>query len=277
MGMGHDADAVIKFFSRALLLGVIAAIPFQLAPAAEQKKEGILPSARDIMERYSREIGGKAAFEEHKSQHLTGTIEIPAQKIDGKMEVFAARPNKLVMKVSMPGIGDVTTGFDGNIGWMNTGITGPMLLEGKMKDEVATQADFDHTLHDTADYTVMETLGREQFNGEECYKLKLIHKSGFESTEFFSVKTGLQMGFTATQQTQFGPVVATTLVSDYEKFGDLLMPAKTLQKVSGIETVMTIQKMDYDSVDSKVFELPREVKTLVEQKKKAAEPRTEKK
>lgn len=266
----------MKLLSRAAVLGFI--ISLLTAHAGEAKKEG-LPTAQQVMQRYAKEIGGKDAFEKHSSQHLTGTIEIPAQKISGKMEVFASRPNKLVMKVSMPGLGDVTTGFNGEVGWMNTAITGPMLLEGKMKEEVATQADFDHTLHDPADYKVMETLGKEEFNGEECYELNLVHKSGFESTEFFSVKTGLQIGFIATQQTQFGPVKTTTLVSDYKKFEDLLMPAKTVQKVSGIETVMTIEKMDYDKVEASVFNVPPEVKTLLEQKKKAAEqpPETEKK
>ncbi len=264
----------MKFGLRAALLGLITGLSLIVARAADEK----LPTPQQVMERYAKAIGGKEAFDKHSSQHLTGAIEIPAQKISGKMEVYAARPNKLVMKVAMPGLGDVTTGFNGDVGWMNTAITGPMLLEGKMMEEIATQADFDHTLHDPSDYKVMETLGKEEFNGEQCYKLKLAHKSGFESTEYFSIKTGLQVGFIATQHTQFGPVTATTLVSDYKKFDDLLMPARTVQKVSGIETVMTIEKMEYDKVDPKMFDIPPEVKTLLEQKKKAAEqPTPEKK
>ena len=97
-----------------------------------------------------------------------------------------------------------------------------------------------------------------------------MHKSGFASTEYFSVKTGLQRGFTATQSTPFGPVQATTIVSDYKNFGDLLLPARTVQQTSGIEQVMTIKEMEYDTVEPSAFELPPEVKTLVEQKKKAA-------
>jgi hypothetical protein len=204
-------------------------------------------------------------------------MEMPAQKISGKMEVFAARPNKLVMRVNMPGLGDVTTGHNGEVAWMSTAITGPMLLEGPMLTEVATQADFEHSLHDPADYEVMEVLGKEQFNGEECYKLKLVHRRSFESTEFFSVKTGLQLGFIATQTTQFGPVKATTIVTDYKKFGDLFMPSKTIQKASGIETVMTIEQMEYDKVDPSVFATPPEVKTLLDQKRKTVKPPAEEK
>ncbi len=256
----------MKRFSRRALLGLVLWGALFLARAEDKTP---LPPAADILERFAREIGGKTAFRKHSSQHIVGAVEMPAQKINGKMEVFAARPNKLIMKVSMPGLGDVTTGFTGEVAWMSTAITGPMLIEGKMMEEVSTQADFDHSLHDPADYKVMEVLGKEDFTGEECYKLKLVHRSGFESTEYFSVKSGLQRGFSATQQTQFGAVATTTIVSDYRKFGDLLMPARTIQKASGIETIMTIDRMDYDAVPVDVFNLPPEIKTLLEQKKKA--------
>ena len=255
----------MKLFSRAVLLGLVTGLPFFLAHAAEEKKDSS-PTPKEILERFAKAIGGKEAFAKHNSQHVLGTVEMPAQKLSGKMEVFAARPNKLVLKMSMPGLGDVTTGYNGEVGWMNTAITGPMLLEGPMVEEVKTQADFDHSLHDPENYKVMELLGKEEFNGEECYKLKLVHRSGFESTEFYSVKTGLQRGFIATQRTQFGPVTATTFVSEYKKFGDLYMPSRTMQKASGIETVTTIEEMEYDKVDPRAFELPAEVKTLFAQK-----------
>jgi len=267
----------MKYLSRAALLGLVTGLSVLVLRAADDKKEA-LPTAQQIMERHAKGVGGKDAFTHHKFQHATGTMAIPAQKVSGKLEVFAARPNKLVMKVAMPGLGDVTTGFNGEIGWVSTAITGPMLLEGKMLEEVATQADFDQALHNPADYKVMEVLGKEEFNGEECYKVKLVHNRGFESTEFFSVKTGLQTGFIGTKETQFGAVAVTTLVSDYRKFGDLLSPVKNVQKVSGIETVTTIDSMEFDNVDPKVFEVPAEVKTLLEQKKKVAEqPAPEKK
>jgi hypothetical protein len=260
--------------ARVFLLGMITASFLCASFGAEGKAEK-LPTAEEVLNRHAKEIGGRAAFAKYESQHVKGTIEMPAQKISGKMEVFAARPNKLVMKVTMPGLGEVTTGYNGTVGWMSTAITGPMLLEGKMMEEVVTQADFDHALHDPADYKVMELLGKEQFNGEECYKLKLVHRGGFASTEYFSVKSGRQVGFTATQQTQFGPVTATTIVSDYKKFGDLVVPAKTIQKASGIETVMTIEETTYNQVDPSMFQTPADVQTLLEQKNKPAKPANE--
>src|SRR5437762_8593139 len=94
---------------RAVLLGLITAVSLCSLRGAEESKDS-LPTAKAVMQRYAKEIGGKEAFDKHKSQHLTGTVEIPAQKLTGRMEISGARPNKLLMKVSMLGLGDVVRG-----------------------------------------------------------------------------------------------------------------------------------------------------------------------
>jgi hypothetical protein len=223
-----------------------------------------LPSAKEVLERYAQAIGGKDVFKKYESQHALGTVQMNAQGVRGKLEVFAARPNKLLMKMTIAGVGEFNTGFDGKVAWMSSALTGPMLLEGKMGEQIATQADYDHSLHDPADYTKMEMLEVEEFNGETCYKLKLVHRTGFESTEYFSQKTGLQRGFTATQESPLGPVTSTTLVTDYKQFEDLLMPSRISQKAAGVETVMTMDEMKFNTVDPKTFDLPPDVKALVE-------------
>ena len=231
-----------------------------------QASEKDLPSAKEILQRYASAIGGAEAFKDVKSQRAEGVVEMPGANIKGKLESFAMRPNKLAIKMEMAGVGQITTVFNGTNGWMDTAVTGPMLLQGKMLQQVSAQADFDYALHELENYTTAEVLGVEEFAGEECYKVKLVHKSGFESTEYFSVKTGLLLGFTATQESPFGPVTGTTIVSDYKKFGNVTLPAKTSQKVGGVETVMTITEMEFNKVDPEVFEPPATVKTLLEKK-----------
>ena len=259
----------------AILLGGIIGSGSIRAKAAEEKAAEALPSAKDVLERYAKAIGGKDEFMKHDSQHALGTVQMKAQGISGKLEVWAARPNKMLMKMSVPGVGDFDTGFDGKVAWMSSALTGPMLLEGKMGAEVATQADFNRSLHDPADYTKMEVLGTQEFHGEPCYKLKLVHRTGAESTEFYSQKTGLQRGVIATQESPLGPVTSTTLITDYKKFGDLLMQSRISQKAAGVETVMTMDEVDFNQVDPKVFELPPDVKALTEAPKEeeAKEPK----
>ena len=246
-------------------------------PAAANKP---LPSSKDVLERYTKAIGGKEAFMKHKSQRAIGTIEMSAQQAKGKMEAHAARPNKLLMKTMLPGVGEISTGFDGKTAWMKTALTGSMLLEGKMREEVARDAEFDKALRDPADYKTMEVLGIEEFNGEECYKLHLVHRTGFDSIEYFSTKTGLQRGHVATEETPFGAVKATTLITDYNQFGNLFLPSRIAQTAMGMEMVTSIDRMEFDNVDPAIFELPADVKALLEEpadEKKPGTPRAESK
>jgi hypothetical protein len=230
-------------------------------PVAAKK----LPSAEDILERYRKAIGGKEAFRKIRSQHAVGTMAAPAQQMEGKLNVYGARPNKLLTVMTMKGAGDISTGFDGKVAWMKTSLTGPMLLEGKMREQIATEADFDRPLHDPKDFKSMKVVGTEEFNGEECYKMQLVHRTGSDSIEFFSVKTGLQRGSISKQETPFGAVAATTFITDYKQFGDLFLPSRMSLKAAGIETITTFEEMTFDQVEPSKFELPDDVKALLEE------------
>lgn len=222
-----------------------------------------LPTAEEILNRFGKEIGGVDTFAEKKSQHAKGAVEMPGQNISGKMEIFATRPNKMIIKMDMAGVGQITTGFDGKVGWMSSPLTGPMLLPEKSVEQMAAQADFDHALHRPEDYKSMEVLGVEEFAGEPCYKLKLVHRTGFETTEYFSKKSGLQKGFESNQESPFGPVNVTTVVAEYKKFDGILMPSKVVQKMSGMEQTLTIDEMEFNTVAASEFEVPEEVKALI--------------
>ena len=187
---------------------------------------------------------------------------MPGQGIVGDMEVFAKRPDKTLMKVNIPGIGEVVQGYDGKIGWSVNPVTGPMLLEGKMLEEFREQASFDVDLHDESEFKSMETVEKTVFDGKPCYKLKLVRVSGKEVTEYFEVETGLLAGSTQTQETALGPVVVTGSVSDYKKFGDTLFATKLTQKLGPLTQLMTLESMEFNTVPDSVFELPETIKTL---------------
>lgn len=231
----------------------------------DDKPAAKLPTAKEVLLRFQQAIGGVEEFAKRKSQHAIGTVGMPAQQLSGKMEVFAARPNKLLVKMEMPGIGQMTTGFDGKVGWMNSALTGAMLLPEKVVTEMSTQADFDHALHRPEDYTTLDMLGTEDFEGEPCYKLKLVHKTGYATTEFFSQKSGLQKGFIAKQQNPLGAgeITAKSIVVEYKNFGGMLLPSKVIQELSGIQNVMTISEMEFDNVPEETFVLPEAVKPLI--------------
>ncbi|MBI2949404.1 MAG: hypothetical protein HYY23_17325 [Verrucomicrobia bacterium] len=247
-----------------------AAAPFAFAAQADKPSETAksnstakLPAASEVIAKFIKAIGGKEAYLKIQSQHAKGKFEMPAQGLTGDLEVFHKRPNKLVVKVNIPAIGDVLTGFDGKVAWSLNAAMGPMLMEGKQLEQMRDQADFDSILHAESDYKSMETVEITQFEKKECYKLKLVKKNGQAVTEFYDTKTSLLAGMIMTQESPFGPVEATNVLDEYKKFNDVLFATKVTQRMGPIEQTMVLNQYELNQVEDSKFELPDQIKALV--------------
>ncbi|UCG88864.1 MAG: hypothetical protein JSW71_10140 [Gemmatimonadota bacterium] len=244
------------------LLG-LCALALAGAPMALLSQDP-LPSGEQIRERYINALGGVQALQSPKSSHVTGTFEIPAQGITGSMEMFGAAPDKLYTRMEMPGAGLVRTGYDGEVAWTINSVMGPMLIEGPTLQQLRQQADFYSVLHLERHIDSFEPVARKEFEGKSCYEVRVTTKWGEEYLEYYEVDTGLQAGTVRTQESPMGPIEATTVVSEYGKFGAILVPTKVEQRAMGMLQVMTIVTVEYDTVADSMFAIPPEIKALVE-------------
>jgi hypothetical protein len=142
-------------------------------------------------------------------------------------------------------------------------MTGPMLLEGKQLEEKRFDTDFFGELHDASRYESMTTIAREDFDGRQCYRVRLVRKGGGEDFEFYDVETGLKAGRIATRETPMGTVTGTSTEGDYKKFGNLLQPTTVKNTMMGVQQLITITSIEYDNVSSSVFEPPAQIKALI--------------
>jgi hypothetical protein len=236
-----------------------AAVPAEPASALS------LPAAEEVIARFIQEIGSRAALQKLQSQHLTGKFDMGAQGMNGALEVFAKRPNKLLIKINLRGIGEMLQGFDGKVGWAVNPVTGPMLLEGKMLEQVREQADFDAILHEPTRFKSMQNTGESDFEGKKCYRLKLVKQSGQESTEYYDVQTGLLSGSSEVQETPLGAVAVTAVIGDYRRFGDIRFATRLAEKMGPLTQVMTFETMEINNVNDAVFQLPVPIKALLEE------------
>jgi hypothetical protein len=235
------------------------------APAANEKtaEQADLPSARSIIDRHIKAIGGRTAILAHKSTHLTGTVSMPATGITGPIDVYAAAPDKSFVKISLGGVGDLLEGFDGTHGWTLQPMMGPMLKQGKELAEKKFDSDYYSDLHETERYLSMKTLEKTTFEGRPCYKISLVRKDGGEEIEYYDAETGLRVGTIQTRETTMGPITATQVLSDYKKFGALLLPTTMKQTAMGVEQMVKITSIEFDNVPPATFDLPAQIKALV--------------
>lgn len=233
------------------------------APAATPADTAALPSARSILDRHVAAIGGRDAILSHSSLYVQGTLSMPSAGLTGTLEIYGAKPDKSLLKISLAGVGQVVEGFNGTHGWSVSPMTGPMVLEGRQLEEKRFDADFHSELRGADCYASMTTLERTDFEGRPCYKLRLVRKSGGEDTEFYDVETGLKAGSITTRETQMGTVTGTTVATNYRKFGNLLHPATVRSQIGPVQQLITITSVEYDRVPSSVFDLPADIAALV--------------
>jgi hypothetical protein len=262
-----DGGRAVSVCALVAALSVAASVAGQTQappqPPAAAVSAADLPSARAIVDRHIEAVGGRKAILAHSSTHMVGTITLGAAGMSGEVEGFAAKPNKMLQKLKIGGIGEVLEGFDGTVGWSLNPLTGPALSTGKELEDRKFEADFYGELLPEGRYTSMKTLEKTTFDGRECYKVSLVRPDGREDVEFYDVKTGLRAGRQVTREGPMGAMPSTMIASDYKPFGDLVQPATMKVMTGGQQIVLVTTLIEYDNVDPKVFELPAPIKALI--------------
>ena len=224
--------------------------PVEKAQEAPKPPAEKLPAASEIIDRHIKAIGGRDAVLSHGSSRASGTFGVPAAGLSGSVEVFAAKPNRMLMKITVPGLGEMLEGFDGTHAWSVSPMTGPTIHQGKQLEERRFDSEYYGELKAADRYESMTTTEKTTLEGRPVYKVRLVRKGGGEDTEFCDVETGLKAGSVNTRETPMGTITATTIETDYKKFGNLLVPTTIKQSGMGVEQVMTINAVEFDTVDA---------------------------
>lgn len=249
---------MIRSFSLFLVGGALT-----LAPAVPASAQDALPSGRDVINRFVDAIGGRDAILAQSGRHMMGSFEIPAQGMGGALDVYAQPPNKMLVKVTIEGIGEVLTGYDGATAWAMNPMMGPMVLDSLQLKQMQQQADFYSSLYPEGQISGLETVAEEVFEGVACYKVKVTTAWGESYHEFFDKATGLMVGSQRNQESPMGSVDIVTVVSGWHEVEGMRVPFKSVQRTMGIEQVITVDSVNALSVPDSVFALPPEIRALL--------------
>jgi hypothetical protein len=248
-----------------LLTSACASAPArpETPPAAPaQQPAAVLPTAQQVIDRYIAAIGGRDVVTRRKSSRATISLDMPAQGIRADMEVFTAAPDRLLVKTTIPGMGETLSGYNGTVGWSIDPVMGPRLLEGAQLQQTREDADFYGALHEPSKFTTMEVVEEADFEGKRVYKLRLVRKSGRETFEHYDVTTGLLVGTVGSQATAMGDMKVTTVMGDYKDFAGMMLPTSTTMRAGPTEMRLKVNTVEFDTVDPAVFELPPQIKAL---------------
>jgi hypothetical protein len=245
--------------SLSLLLGGALLI----APVTPAASQGPLPSGREVVNRFIEAMGGQAAIRAQGGRHMMGSFSIPSQGIGGALDVYAQPPNKMLVRVTLQGIGEIRTGYDGTTAWAMNPMVGPQVLDSIQLKQIQQQADFYSALYPETQIASLETVGAETFEGVECYNVKVTTTWGETYNEYFDKTTGLQLGSKRKQESPMGAVEIVAVSSDWKVIEGVKVPFKSVQRTMGIEQVITVDSVSVLAVPDSMFALPPEIQALL--------------
>lgn len=252
--------------SSALTFSALALTLLSASPRDVQGQGAALPPAKELIAKAAAATNSASVMAKYQSVRTKGRFEMPAQGVSGDLEIAQARPNRTMMRINISGIGMIENGFDGTTAWQINPMQGPRIMTGKELDAVREESSFGASSRMGPNVASAETLERTEMNGEACYKVKVVWKSGRETFDCYSVASGLLVATVAKQESPMGTVEVTNLVSDYKDFGGQKIATRLTQQAMGQEQVLVLTSVDYDAAPDSAFRMPAAIKALVEKK-----------
>jgi len=239
-----------------LALGAVALVPLFAADT--------LPKADTILDKTADAMGGKAAYDKLHSMVVTGSMEVKGIGIKGSLTSYHVAPDKMLVEVTIQGIGTIKDGSDGKIAWELSAIQGPRIKDGDEKAIALREADFTGGVNWRKHYKEVVTSAIEKVDGKDCYKIVMTPNDGPQETHYVEKESNLPVKMTMTMKGPMGEIPLEATMGDFRKEGNLLMPHKTIQKAAGQEIAITFDTVQFNvDVPKDKFDLPDEIQQLL--------------
>jgi len=215
-------------------------------------------TADDVIQKYSKAMGGLAAFNAIKTMKTTGTIttqgvdlSLTSQIINGKaVRSDVQAMGQAVVNAYKDGKGWKINPFTGVT--TATDMTPEELIDFKSQSMIASQLmDYKSRGHK------VELEGQEDVEGIKTYKIKLTNKDDNKITTYFiSVADNTMIKSVSTRQLQGQDIQIETFYSDIKDFNGLKFPMVRTQKIEGqVFQEIKIATIEFNvPVDEKIFD-----------------------
>lgn len=217
-----------------------AATPSVSLPPAKD-----LPALSDLVRKMADAIGGDKAIRAYSHRTLSGTAEMIGLPMKGDYVQKASAPNRSLVEMHL---GDllVRQGFDGEVAWSDTPMTGKIILKGAAADMIRQQAQFYGPLDLIAAYKDVSVTGFAIFDGKPCIELTLVGHGGGTSFLYVDAHSYLSAGTKVMVDTPIGLVETKSYSRNYRDLAGYFTPTEIY-----IESSVQRQRIKIDRVSFK--------------------------
>ncbi|MEP7108986.1 MAG: hypothetical protein ABI760_13420 [Ferruginibacter sp.] len=149
-------------------------------------------TAEEVIAKYIAAIGGKEKWKQVNSLKMEGQIEVQGLQIPFTMQAINGKGTRFDAEFQGNKIIEITTPTQG---WSQNPMAGKTTLQPLSADELKVKLDQLDIQDPFVDYSEkgssVESLGKDEEEGNEYFKIKLTTKNQNETTYFFDLKTNL--------------------------------------------------------------------------------------
>jgi outer membrane lipoprotein-sorting protein len=220
-----------------------------------------LKTAKQVLDRYTQALGGRDAIEKVQSMTVQGEAE-RGGAADKSVFIYYAKPFKSLFKLTRPDGTQVSSGFDGKVGWLITP-QGTKVDKDSDLDANLRDADLQYPLHQSDYFKQLELAGVTDFEGHRCYWLHGTTNWGRDNNQFYDVDSGLLVG-NRFESDDASKTITIELYQDYKNLGGgRLFATKTVARNGDHIQTYTYKAISYDPIDDSIFDLPSSVKAAL--------------
>ncbi|HKP92952.1 MAG TPA: S41 family peptidase [Chthoniobacterales bacterium] len=214
-----------------------------------------VPDLAEIIRKMTTALGGENALRAHSHRTLSGTAEMIGLPMKGDYVQKAGAPNRSLVVMHL---GDllVRQGFDGQVAWSDSPVTGKQIVTGPAADLIRQQAPFYGPLDFKASYREVAVVGFTMFDDKQCLELKLVGHGGTVSFLYLDAETFLAAGTKMNLPTPIGPVETKTYSRNYRDLGGFVTATEIYIESSVQRQRIIIDKVSFEEIPAEEFSPP---------------------
>lgn len=255
-----------------VLLALMLAPSMLLAddPAGDAKR------GAEILDEFVEATGGQAAYDKIETRYQIGKMIMPAMNMQINTEIWAAKPNLVYMKAFTPEIGNIERGFNGEVFWENSMLTGPRILTGPELAEAKIESNFDAMARWREVYKSALYVGDDSVNGKLCRQVVVTSPEGKDQSLFFDADSHLLVKVMMVSETQQGSIPIAIYPSDYREIDGIMFSFKSTMNLMNQERVIALDSVAQNiELPEGVFDLPPAIIELQKAQEAAPAPEEE--
>ena len=195
-------------------------------PAAAEAKPGetkpALPTADQILAKYTEALGGIAVIDKLKTRSMKGEW-LTSNGLTWGYEVYQSGPDKIYVVLNTPKQGVFERGFDGSVGWEKSN-RGVRAVEGQELAVMRRYPDLFKDLKLKEQFSRLMFGGQDKINDREVYVLRGVTTDNRRERLYFDAQTGLLVRRVTNTPTMIGLIPEQIDFEDYRSVDGLMVP-----------------------------------------------------